>query len=203
MSDAANCKCGHGKALHHHGKDCTAITDEAKLKYCRCQEFKCQEFRGSEKTESNQTVEGESMSNKARVAKVAKVRTLLVVRYEPTAKDGKELLAKDNTSQAAAMYRALASAKEPLTIKETYAACEGKMESTAAWERLGKNKNSTLFALRNGGYVKKTERREEQEPKAARAAKKPKAARKARVRKPAGDVAGNTAATEQAAEAAA
>lgn len=111
------------------------------------------------------------------MAKEKKPHTLLVVRYEPTAKDGKELLAKDNTSQAAAMYRALATAKEPLTIAECYAACEGKLENAAAWERLGKNLNSTLFALRKAGFVKKSERREEVK---AVGAPKPKRVRKPR-----------------------
>lgn len=113
--------------------------------------------------------------------KEKKVRTLLVVRYEPTEKDGKELLAKDNMSQAAVMYRALAAAKGPLTVKETYAACEGKCESGAAYERLGKNLNSSLFALRKAGFVKKSEKREEQEPKAApKKARKPRAAKKSK-----------------------
>lgn len=104
--------------------------------------------------------------------KEKKVRTLLVVRYEPTAKEAKELLAKDNTSQNAVMYRALESAKGPLTVKETYAACEGKCESGAAYERLGKNLNSSLFALRKAGFVKKSEKREEQPdlPKKAKSA---------------------------------
>jgi hypothetical protein len=130
--------------------------------------------------------------------KEKKVRTLLVVRYEPTAKDGKELLSKDNLSQNAVMYRALEAAKGPLTVKETYAACEGKCESGAAYERLGKNLNSSLFALRKAGFVKKSEKREEQPdlPKREKKAKvataaKPKSPRKPRAKKathPAEDV---------------
>lgn len=117
-----------------------------------------------------------------------KPHTLLVVRYEPTAKDGKDLLAKDNTSQAAAMYRALATAKEPLTVKECYAACEGKLESGAAYERLGKNLNSTLFALRKAGFVKKTEKREEvaakpRKAKSTNGSPKPKRIRKPRAKR--------------------
>lgn len=104
----------------------------------------------------------EKKEKKARAPKAAKEpKKLLIIRYEPTAKDGSNLLAKENTSQAAAMYRALVAAKEPLTIAECYAACKGKMESVAAWERLGKNQNSTLFALRKAGLVKKSEKREE------------------------------------------
>lgn len=100
------------------------------------------------------------MAKEEREPKVKKVKTLLVVRYEPTAKDGSKLLDKDNASQAAAMYRALVAAKQPLSIAECYAACKGKLETQAAYERLGKNLNSTLFALRKAGYVKKQERRE-------------------------------------------
>jgi len=157
------CKCGHEESLHHHRKGCT-FCDPATLKFCKCEEFR----------ESNLTEEGVSEMAK-------KDNTRLIVRYEPTAKDGAELLLKDNNSQAAAMYRALANAKEPLTIKECYKACEGKMESNAAWERLGKNLNSTLFALRKAGYVKKQERREEvgakpRKAKAANGSAKPKSA---------------------------
>lgn len=111
------------------------------------------------------------MAEKAKKGKKVKVpkaiKKLLIVRYEPTAKDGAKLLAKENTSQAGAMYKALVAAGEPLTIAECYAACKGKMESQAAWERLGKNQNSTLFALRKAGLVKKSEAREEVKTAAA------------------------------------
>lgn len=159
------CKCGHGLSVHHRGKSCTEIINDVKLKYC-----KCEEFRGV-----NSNNEGEAQMAKSNGKKD---NTRLVVRYEPTVKDAADLLAKDNVSQSAAMYRALVAAKEPLTIRETYKAA--KMESQAAYERLGKNLNSTLFALRKAGFVKKTERREEVSGKANGVAKKPKAARKPR-----------------------
>jgi hypothetical protein len=34
------CRCGHEDATHHHGHSCTAIVDEVKLKYCKCEEFR-------------------------------------------------------------------------------------------------------------------------------------------------------------------
>lgn len=110
---------------------------------------------------------------------MAKEKTKRVVKYEVTSKDGKELLAKENTSQAAAMYRALAAADKPLSIAECYAKCEGKMENGAAWERLGKNLNSTLFALRKTGYVKRLEERIAivKKAKAAKRARKPRASK--------------------------
>jgi hypothetical protein len=135
------------------------------LLFCKCEEFR-------------ENIKGEN-----EMPKENKVRTLLVVRYEPTAKDGKELLAKDNMSQAAVMYRALEAAKGPLTVKETYAACEGKCESGAAYERLGKNLNSSLFALRKAGFVKKSEKREEQ-PDLPKKAKPAKPASEKKARKP-------------------
>lgn len=170
-----SCKCGHELALHHHGRSCTGYSEG--FKFCKCEEFR----------------EVDSENRKGETVMAKKPHTLLVVRYEPAAKDGSELLNKENTSQSATMYRALAAAKEPLTIKECYAACEGKMESTAAWERLGKNLNSTLFALRKAGFVKKSERREEVEakPRAAKKAngapnpKRVKAPRKPRALRPA------------------
>jgi hypothetical protein len=162
----ALCRCGHLAKMHLHGKSCGAELDN--FKFCKCEQFR-------EATSSQIQTGDETMAKKD--------NTRLVVRYEPTAKEGKELLAKDNTSQAAVMYRALASAKGPLTVKETYAACEGKCESGAAYERLSKNLNSTLFALRKAGYVKKQERREElaAKPRSAKANGAPKAKR---VRKP-------------------
>jgi hypothetical protein len=33
------CRCGHDDAKHHHGHSCTAIIDEAKLGYCKCNQF--------------------------------------------------------------------------------------------------------------------------------------------------------------------
>lgn len=178
------CKCGHEAEKHHHGKSCTVIVDNFKLQYCKCEQFR------ERHDELNLTEEGATEMAKAAV-KSKKVRSMrepgtrLVVRYEPTAKDGKDLLDKENASQGAAMYRALVAAKGPLTIKEAYAACEGKMESTAAWERLGKNKNSTLFALRNAGFVKKTEKREEVASGAHRArSAKPRASTPRAARKP-------------------
>lgn len=179
------CKCGHEAEKHHHGKSCTVIVDNFKLKYCKCEQFR------EQYGESNLTEEGATEMAKAKKTRSASVRsvrepgTRLVVRYEPTAKDGKDLLDKENASQGAAMYRALVAAKGPLTIKEAYAACEGKMESTAAWERLGKNKNSTLFALRNAGFVKKTEKREEVAAGTRRArSAKPRASHPRAARKP-------------------
>lgn len=161
------CRCSHEEALHHHRKSCTATDD--KLKFCKCDEFR----------EVNQKGEAE-------MAKEKKVRMLLVVRYEPTVKDGAGLLAKDNLSQTAVMYRALVSAKEPLTVKETYAACEGKCESGAAYERLGKNLNSSLFSLRKAGFVKKSEKREEQAEQPRKAKPNSSTPKPKRVRKPRG-----------------
>src|SRR2546428_10513936 len=34
------CRCGHAASLHLHGKDCTAIIDSDKMRYCKCEEFR-------------------------------------------------------------------------------------------------------------------------------------------------------------------
>ncbi len=40
VSPEATCRCGHNAHVHHHGKDCTAITDESRMHYCRCSAFR-------------------------------------------------------------------------------------------------------------------------------------------------------------------
>lgn len=174
------CRCGHREEIHGKGRDSHKIVRrlsctfyDSSFRFCRCEEYR----------ESNLTEEG--------VTVMAKKEGSLVVRYEVTAKDGAKLLDKENQAQSAVMYRALAAAGEPLTIAETYK--RAKCESQAEYERLGKNQNSSLFALRKAGFVKKQERREEvAKPKVVR--KRKPSTKKAKTSEAASSAAAETAA---------
>jgi hypothetical protein len=60
------CKCGHAARFHLHLKDCGAIQDECKLKFCTCVEFRPQSITTGE-DEDMAKKKGES--KKVRVAK--------------------------------------------------------------------------------------------------------------------------------------
>jgi len=83
-----------------------------------------------------------------------------VVLFEVTSKDGKELLDKANTSNAAIFYRVLVAKGEAMQRLAIYEASKSKCESGAAWERLGHQTHDTLARLRKAGFVKRIETRE-------------------------------------------
>ncbi len=83
-----------------------------------------------------------------------------IVLFEVTAKDGKEMLEKDNTSAAALFYRVLVAKGEAMQRVAIYEATKTKCESQAAFERLGNQTHDTLARLRKAGLVKRVETRE-------------------------------------------
>jgi len=127
---------------------------------------------------------------------MAKEKGRKLVLFEVTAKDGKELLDKDNQTNAAIFYRVLVAKGEAMQRTAIYEAAKSKCESVAAWERLGHQTHDTLARLRKSGHVKRIETREE-----VKAEKKSRAPRKAKKQNGAKDTA--AAKPAQAAEAAA
>lgn len=170
------CRCGHTLREHHHAKSCTAYSDAARLKFCKCEQFVL--ARSTADIGGISTEEGESTV----MAKVKQGKK--IVLFEVTSKNAEELLDKKNTTNAAIFYRILAAAEKPMQRLAIYEASKSKCESGAAWERLGNQTHDTLARLKKAGFVKRTETREEVKAKPARE-KKPNGPPKAkRVRKP-------------------
>ena len=192
------CKCGHSDTLHHHGKSCTGYDDQSRFKFCRCEQFvmaRSQDVEVYTNEKGEQTV----------MAKVKKGRK--IVLFEVTAKDGKDMLDKENTSAAALFYRVLVAKGEAMSRVAIYEATKSKCESAAAWERLGHQTHDTLARLRKAGLVKRIETREEvkESVKAASKAngstKTAKRERKPRKSAPKTNDGGSAAVAEQAAAA--
>lgn len=40
INPEAACRCGHNAHVYLHGKSCSAFTDEARFKYCKCEVFR-------------------------------------------------------------------------------------------------------------------------------------------------------------------
>jgi hypothetical protein len=66
LSPEAACRCGHNAHVHAHGKSCTAVIDESKMKYCKCEQFR--EASGSQ----IQTGQGDEMATKEKKARKPK-----------------------------------------------------------------------------------------------------------------------------------
>lgn len=40
ISAETACRCGHNAQVHLHGKSCTAVIDESRMRYCKCESFR-------------------------------------------------------------------------------------------------------------------------------------------------------------------
>lgn len=106
---------------------------------------------------------GETIMAKSKTDKVKKTpKVYVITRYNVTAKDGAKLLAKDNKSHNAVLYRAIAEAKEPPTTEEIFAAVDKREYSSSAKDSTV-NMRWHLQDLRNKGFIKSADKKEEQE----------------------------------------
>lgn len=165
------CRCGHSVDVHSHGKSCThSYFNGFQIKFCKCELFALAKD-GSKQLNSDEQGEQNVMAKEKKGKKV--------VLFEVTSKNGDEMLAKENMSNAAIFYRVLVAKGEAMTRVAIYEASKSKCESQAAYERLGDQTHDTLARLRKAGLVKRIETREEVKATAKpRAARKPRAAKK-------------------------
>lgn len=92
---------------------------------------------------------------KAKVAKIKKEKTLLITRYEVTAKAGEKFADDKNHSFGAILYRKLEAAKEPLSTKELLSELNYDQK-----KKMEKSFGVTLYGLKKDGYIKVTKERE-------------------------------------------
>lgn len=169
------CRCGHDASKHHRAKSCTAIVDEARLKYCKCEEFR----------EVENKIEGDEMAKtkKSKAVRGEKLYEAFSSKIEASA-IGKKAASKEVTSHTPLVAQVLSKFSRPATfeqvfsaVKETKRYSENKLK-TEVFER---SVRGDLAILVREGLAKAT--KIEASTK-ANSALKPKRVRKPRAARP-------------------
>jgi len=205
LSPEAACRCGHNAHVHLHGKSCTALVDESRMRYCKCESFR------SATGSANQIEQGDEMSKekKSRAKKPkGEGRTPTLAPYAETV-GGKTIYMNHNGKEHDAMvlssgvirmngkdYTSPSSAGSAILGKDK----KGKPRQVDGWKSWYFNKDGERVMLDTLRGSKSPLKAVDDKPKAERKAKKPRAPRKAKKQNGARS---SSAASTQTAEAAA
>jgi hypothetical protein len=157
------CRCGHEDTKHHHGHSCTAIVNEVKLKYCKCEEF----------LESKSEGENE-MAKKAKVKSIRgeKLYEAYSSKIEASA-IGKKVADKEHKGHTPLVARVLLSFDKPVTATQVITAAKNSGYKSDNVERCVRG---DLAILVREGLAKATKI----EAAAPKKARKPRAAKKSK-----------------------
>ena len=160
------CRCGHEDTKHHHGHSCTAIVDEVKLKYCKCEEF----LESKSEGENEMSKKKSTKSKRAPSIRGEKLYEAYSSKIEASA-IGKKVADKDHKGHTPLVARVLLSFDKPVKLEQVITAAKNSGYKSDNVERCVRG---DLAILVREGLVKATK---------IEAAAKPKSARKPRAKK--------------------